>query len=502
MQYIVSQKKINGLRNCILLVQDNWDDYFFKTTFYGYYFDKNKNCTVLGEIKIGYADYGKTLCTFDYIPKKFNNLPSSFFSLWQSAKSYSLIRKLQDKLFENIFSDLNDFAYDLEIMNSFEKRLVSIKSLFRTISKFTCRNQFNRISHGQIELTKYSFNYCLPNNTNYVPNLNLSFNVIPDSYPPTNIHVIIGRNGVGKTRLFNLMISDIYNLNHEKFTYNDNIIEDKVHFEGIMHISFSPFDSTIIEKKEDDFYLNYNYLGVNKINLPAEYSSKNILEILEEQMIKNFELCISNKTKFDDWLDVIDKLSSDLVFSSLNFNDISYFDAVSRKEKIIKNIKEKYILLSSGHKAVLTIVTSIVAKLAEQTIVFIDEPENHLHPPLLSTMMRVISSLLRKRNAVAIIATHSPIVLQEVPKSCVWLLNRDGDYITARRPSMETFGANVGSLINEVFGYEVQESGFHKVLTEIVNTYNSYEEVIDLFNGQLGDDAKSLLRLLFLEKGL
>lgn len=46
----------------------------------------------------------------------------------------------------------------------------------------------------------------------------------------------------------------------------------------------------------------------------------------------------------------------------------------------------------------------------------IDEPEGHLHPPLLSAFVRALSELLVNRNGVAIIATHSPVVLQEVPR--------------------------------------------------------------------------------------
>lgn len=508
MRYIVSKKRtINRidctLSNCILLIKDDWNDFGYVTTFNGYYYDLYGKVKSLGSIKIGYTSYGESWYTFDYMPKEFSKLPTEFFSLWQSSKSYSLIKDIQDTIFEDIFSDLNDIAYDLKKMKEYKNLSVSDKSLFRFVSKFTCQNQFHRISNGQAELTNYSFNYCLSNNSKYVQDLNLSFNVIPDSYPPTNVHVLIGRNGVGKTNLFSQMISDIYNFNQEKFTYIDDIESDQLHFESIMHISFSPFDNTIIERKnENNADLKYNYLGFNKSNLPTNYSKMNVLEILETQMTENFKICLSNKSKFDDWIEAVGKLNSDVVFSSLNFNAVPLLKENMYENNIINKLLEKYNKLSSGHKAVLTIVTSIVAKLAEQTIVFIDEPENHLHPPLLSTMMRVISSLLRKRNAVAIIATHSSIVLQEVPSSCVWLLSRSGTYLTARRPTLETFGANVGSLINEVFGYEIQESGFHKVLASIVSQYDSYEDVLNLFDNQLGDDARSLLRLLYFEKGL
>ncbi|MEK5757114.1 AAA family ATPase, partial [Acinetobacter variabilis] len=71
--------------------------------------------------------------------------------------------------------------------------------------------------------------------------------------------------------------------------------------------------------------------------------------------------------------------------------------------------------LSSGHKIVLLILTRLVETVDEATLVLIDEPESHLHPPLLSAFMSALTELLEDRNGVAIIATHSPVVVQEVP---------------------------------------------------------------------------------------
>jgi predicted ATP-dependent endonuclease of OLD family len=74
--------------------------------------------------------------------------------------------------------------------------------------------------------------------------------------------------------------------------------------------------------------------------------------------------------------------------------------------------------------------------------------------------------LLIDRNGVAIVATHSPVVLQEVPRSCAWNLRRTGAVVNAERLELETFGENVGTLTREVFGLEVTHSGFHKMLQE------------------------------------
>ena len=102
-------------------------------------------------------------------------------------------------------------------------------------------------------------------------------------------------------------------------------------------------------------------------------------------------------------------------------------------------------------------VTKLVGTVEEKTLVLIDEPESHLHPPLLSAFIRVVSDLLINRNGVAIIATHSPVVLQEVSKSCVWIVGRRGSSCSADRPEVETFAENVGTLTREVFGLEVQK---------------------------------------------
>ena len=149
--------------------------------------------------------------------------------------------------------------------------------------------------------------------------------------------------------------------------------------------------------------------------------------------------------------------------------------------------------LSSGHKIVLLTITRLVETVAERTLVLLDEPEAHLHPPLLSAFIRALSDLLINRNGVAIVATHSPVILQEVPRSCVWKLRRSGSISVAERPEIETFGENVGILTREIFGLEVSNSGFHRLLAESVMGTQSYEQVVARFNGELGGEARAIV---------
>ena len=127
----------------------------------------------------------------------------------------------------------------------------------------------------------------------------------------------------------------------------------------------------------------------------------------------------------------------------------------------------------------------------------IDEPEAHLHPPLLSAFIRALSKLLIQTNGVSIIATHSPVILQEVPRSCIWKLRRAGAESKAERLEIESFGENVGVLTNEIFGLEVNKSGFYKLINDSISKNENYEEVIEYFDNHLGMEARSIIMSIF-----
>ena len=76
----------------------------------------------------------------------------------------------------------------------------------------------------------------------------------------------------------------------------------------------------------------------------------------------------------------------------------------------------------------------------------------------------------------------------------------------AERPSIQTFGENIGSLTREVFGLEVTKTGFHDLLYEMVkksvedsskrNNCDDYEYIASQLDNQLGNEASTLLKIL------
>ena len=104
------------------------------------------------------------------------------------------------------------------------------------------------------------------------------------------------------------------------------------------------------------------------------------------------------------------------------------------------------------------------------------------------------------RNAVAIMATHSPVILQETPKSCVSILSRVGAIQKIESPKIETFGENVGTLTREVFKLEVTQAGFYQLIEKISRGAGNLDALFELFDDQLGSEAKMLAMSIFFNK--
>lgn len=190
--------------------------------------------------------------------------------------------------------------------------------------------------------------------------------------------------------------------------------------------------------------------------------------------------------------------------------DIHCDRIISKNIEVINRFNE----FSSGHKIILLSLTSLVVDVIEKSLVVYDEPETYLHPPLISSYIRALSWLMIDRNAVAVIATHSPVILQEVPRKSVWVISREGDEFGADRPAIETFGESVSTLTKEIFNLRTKKSGFYTLIDEVVRKKfhdNSnlglnqlFDLVIEEFGGEVGDEAQSIIISLLnkMKKGL
>ncbi|WFT03756.1 AAA family ATPase [Acinetobacter baumannii] len=517
-------------KNVTYLKIDYWDDYDFCTQFSVKLFDDKGVGVELGDVKIGYQGQPKDtdFPTYKKLDQHFQGLDDSFFSLGQSVEYYKKLNDVSEFSRKEYLEALNDLVQQPNLIDIISKEEVFRHSLIRDVSLTAIKGQFKNVLEGGNELTPFNFKF-KSLDTERVGGIELKFDVEVGSKPSTNLHAIIGRNGVGKTTLINSMIASIMNSDadntanfYDLSRYSEKVIS-KDYFSALFLVSFSAFDTfkPPLEQNDPTKGTCFYYLGLR--NLDDNDSLKNFSELRGNCLISLIN-CFNNKKKRRRWINAIDKLGTDSNFFMMNLKELLtiYRDTVKEvselfkldsknrenkknKSEYIKNKFGNFLIsylsrMSSGHAIVFMTITRLVEKVDEKTLILFDEPETHLHPPLLSALIRALSDLLVNCNAVSIIATHSPVVLQEVPRDCVWKLFRRGKSMEFSRPKIETFGESVSDLTTEVFGLEVTNSGFHDLLQNSVSEGKNYQQILEEFNHQIGFEGRALLKVMITER--
>lgn len=503
----------NEGRDVGYLLTDNWDDWFkFNTLYVLTYFDSEGIKHELGGVKFGQFEMTEEQRRPN-LPTRFERLSNRFFSLGQDADYYERIGELPPDTSRSLLAALNDIVADEPLYLRAREEDVTGTSLMRSVNERTIIGQFRRIIAGGARLTNYSFRYRGP--TQIDPTFEpvvLDFEVDPFSKPPSNVQVIIGRNGVGKSHLLNAMSRALVR-KKEDSNENGEFIDDgdelnaefESPFANIVSVTFSAFDDFPLIRKSTNAIKNVSYTNVGlrkRVRQAGDGGEPKWITItqqpeeLTDDFIAGVKACAASAQSRARWQRALSTLASDPIFDEADVTAL----LAAETEALGRSAGLLFRRLSSGHKIVLLTITKLVERVEERTLVLMDEPEAHLHPPLLAALIRAVSDLLTNRNGVAIIATHSPVVLQEVPQSCVWKLRRHGGGAVVERPLIETFAENVGHLTHEVFGLEVTQSGFYKTITEAIEDGDSAEEVVAKFVGQVGLEGRALISVRIAER--
>jgi predicted ATPase len=491
------------------LIHDNWNDWGdYRTQYHLHLFDENGIYHELQEVKIGHVDLKPAPTKDDkpgyrspHIPQTFERLEKKYFSLGQDRSYYQKLAELSPELREAITSGLRDLVANPELLKQVLREPVIEHSLMRSVTLSSVKAQFTRILRGDavLEAFRFSYQFAEHKDTSSSP-AKLQFRVVPESLPPTNIHVLIGSNGTGKTYTLNQMVRSLNaKTQNERKKYGAFIDAGTQQyaalFANVVLVSFSAFDSFDTFQNEihqrDGF--RSSYIGLKKFSRSGEATNETKSpQDLTSEFYTTLKVCIDGSRRLR-WRKAISFLTSDPIFAVTDL--IEKLAALEPDSPdLLESTRGYFEALSSGHKIVLLTIARLVETVEEKSLILLDEPEAHLHPPLLSAFIRSISELLINRNGVAIIATHSPVVLQEVPKNCVWKLRRSDSAPIPERPEIETFGENVAILTREVFRLEVVKSGFHRLLSEVADDSDSYEEALAIFDKKLGSEARAILR--------
>jgi energy-coupling factor transporter ATP-binding protein EcfA2 len=492
--------RISSRLPVVVLRRDIWDDFGFKTMFDAHLYLAEREASIeLGPVKI--MKMGQTSGATE-IEGKFNQLDESYCSLGQAFSYYETLQRIPREVREDILVGLRDIAADTSIRESFADQPAMTASLLRfgnaELALRDAISLFEGVGHVRGNALVFELQTSVGGGSFVIP-----FSFV-DRHPlPGRINVIIGYNGCGKTQL----IANLANVAHADLTtrrqgefirrYGSFSRGGQPRFSSVVAISYSAFDTFDLPGKNQQEknrlaktgeVSGYVYCGLRRhegslTEQSAPATSLKGIDELNGEILSALRRSRSGE-RVPRLIKALSPLREEPSFRRLQLSD-SFTISDDEWERTFGG-------LSTGHKLVLNIVVQLVAHLEPGSLVLIDEPESHLHPPLLAALLKSISIVLEEFDSYAIMATHSPVLLQEVPRRYVRVLQRFGKLTQISSPEIETFGENVGLLTRHVFNLDSSATDYHSTLRAMSESFTP-DEISELFDGELSTQSRSYL---------
>lgn len=455
------------------LTTDNWDDYSNKTLFYLHLFMSTNVSYRIGAIKIMHKD---NRTTSEIIPNQFTELADNeFCSLGQDLQFYTNLKEHLPEQYQSVLDSLNDVATNQGIAEMFENEQGFKNSLLRWSESEKVYRQARLVLEDIPIADPYKFIYnCKVDSAD--KEHSVEFNFKENEVLPHRIIAIIGKNGTGKTQyLSKLAVALSGQYRNEKGL--GSFIPHRPPFTKVIAVSYSAFDKFLIPKNNRSF--SYKYCGLK--DEKGFLNQAKLTEIYTESIGK-----IEYLNRQRQWYQVLSKIIQ------MDLLDIFYTELFENKNFEIFAQKGKG-LLSSGQSILMYVITEIVANIKEESLILFDEPEMHLHPNAIANLIRMLHTLLEINNSYAILATHSPIIVQEIPSDYVYVFERFENTPIVRKLDIECFGENISTITQNVFD-TIEVKGTYKDFLEKISEEKTFDEVLEIFNGRLSFNASTFLK--------
>lgn len=455
------------------LTTDSWNDFGTYCLFNLRYYKSKTVVKEIGTVKILQKGSSKTKLSPD-----FTDLDDNFISLGQDTKYYTnLLKAVGESEAIQVLIALNDISWESNKSDDFEHKPDYRNALLRTNSAYNALRFGRAIILDEEYDEDFSFDYSVD-----IPGADSPFEINVDfdeeDDVPGRIVGVIGRNAVGKTQLLGNLAKDLVQVGKKsKKSITDRekrFVGKRPIFNKVITVSYSAFDKFIRPQKPQASYV---YCGIR--NEKGNLSKKSLIENYKSNLIR-----INEGNRVTEWISFMVEI--------LGEDSDSFQNKLREEAEGDLGADDTLSFLSSGQSILAHFVTALVARIQINTLVLFDEPETHLHPNAVANLFNVFNRLLRSYESFAIIATHSPIVIQEIPSKRVILLSREGNSTIASKMQLETFGENISELTRHVFD-TVSISNHYKKILKKLSKHRSFEEVNELFDDNLGFNAKSYL---------
>ena len=262
----------------------------------------------------------------------------------------------------------------------------------------------------------------------------------------SKINILLGKNGCGKSTLLRAVKRSV-ELLPERFSKSSYITPERggaLNYEAGLEQNFYTNKDWVTNERRGNQQENFRQQSA------AQFSR------LERLVLREFEED-QTKEKFDVYIDKINSLLDNIYIERA---DVSFkiFDKESHQE-----LKPNEI--SSGESELISLGIEVLSfgkecDPSKDNVLFLDEPDVHLHPDLQVRLMTFLQNLVTTTNATIILSTHSTAILgalgdyEYVHVAFIQKGNKDIAFESvseAYRKVLPVFGAHpLSSLFNQV----------------------------------------------------
>lgn len=356
--------------NCFVLTFNaEWNDNFSYKTRYNLYYVCDSIQNHIGEVKIIKRGSDNTS---DVLPSSFYSLDSDFCSLGQSDNYYYNFSKFFKEQAYVYLAELCDVALYSRLQKEFEKEPSFISSLIRYNDAERALRLGRYIVYGRDISNAFSFQYeFIPPYNKQKDNLVVfDFNFTKDIEYYRRAIALIGENGVGKSSLMKKMVKEIVTNKNENFRGLNPL------FSCVMAITYSPFDDYPLSDSLKGKTIDYEYCGlVDHLEEENNRIIKKDLLTKDKQIkifIKNVHVILERKEHLiSTWREnVLKVINQETLEKAINFKE-----SIPNYTLNDNGLEEMFEKASSGESIFLSVISSILAKIRYDSILFLDEPE-------------------------------------------------------------------------------------------------------------------------------
>lgn len=542
----------------LVLTFDNWNDYGIRTMF-GAYLLVGGEEFFLGDVRVMTSEDAPTSSILESgndAPeggKEFNFDPRLYLALGANLSFYERLKeKLPDKKpREELLLALHDVVVlehrspnspDLALCRTDTFRI----SLLRDASEQKAYRSAREVLFGD-EMIPDRFNFDLTvKNNRYAEPYTIRFDFVPEASRarPTSVAVLIGENGLGKTVTLVSLVCCLTHPQPESVPVLDRHsaeVNRVPKFRSVISVSYSPFETFPTNSSVDSRAtsgIKYSYCGFRNADGKwggFEYAWRvtfdRLMEIVEYE--RDAPHLNPGKPKYTHLVKVLTEgLEFDRILIRLlpeaaeippslaktvrvfesgeryvdlthavaeNAGEaVNYLRVAATSEQLFFGKKDEEQIVerfSAGQAMFAFMVIGAIAAIDRESLLVIDEPELYLHPNLIISYLRMLTTLLDLFQSYAVVATHSAYVAREVPARSVRIFQKtDSNTISVDLPAIETFGADLIDITNLVFYNFSKSKPFEDWLKGLITDETDFEQLRKKYGSVLNIENLTVLR--------